>query len=360
MRDHLLFKRSSTHARQVSELLLNLPWVQSFQEVGDLTLRRDRVSVLRYDDGIELAVQIVDPADFDESVDLIAHAERERQPGRVVLVAGVVPLSWRSKLRRAGVSFVDPSGVAEIAWPRVNVSSGQFARSVQRSRSPLPMQKSHAVAVQELTVAALRGERLSVGEVAERSNVGLSSASRAISQLEAHGLVEKHRGGRAVLVDVADPVLLAERLAERTAWPHGSTLSAFAWGRHIWEVAAAVTQRAQAADVALSVTGRTALAYFGVLGTSPPRQVRCWVGVQESQLAETARRLGLEPAPLEESNVVLAADPWGVGMAGCAERTFEGSRAVIAQPVRVWCDLHSEQRGTEFAAQLWKEIESHG
>lgn len=344
----------------MTELRLDLPWLKSAQQIDGLTLRRDRANALRYDDGIELAVRIVDPADFDEPGDLIDYAGQQGGPGRVVLVAGVIPLLWRSQLRRSRVSFVDPSGVAEISWPRLNVSSGQFARRTERSRAPLPMQKSHAVAVQELVVAAVRGERLSVGDIAERAGVGLSSASRAISQLEAHGLVEKQRHGRAVLVDVADPVLIAELLAERTAWPHGTTLSGFAWGRNIWDVAAAVTERAREADISLSVTGLTALAYFGVLGTSSSKQVRCWVGEQESELDVVAARLGLEPAPVEESNVVLAADPWGVGMIGCAERTFEGRHAVIAQPLRVWCDLHSEQRGTEFAAQLWKEIESHG
>ncbi len=325
-----------------------------------MSLQRNQVSSLRFDDGIELAVQLVEPGDFSELADLIDYVDRTRGPGRVVLVAGAVPLAWRSKLRSARVSFVDPSGVAEISWPRLKVSSGQFARRSERSRAPLPMQKSHAVAVQELVVAALRGERLSIGEIAERASVGLSSASRAISQLEAHGLVEKQRHGRAVLVDVADPVLVAELLAERTAWPQGSTLSAFAWGRNIWDVAASVAERAGDADISLSVTGRTALAYFGVLGTSSSEQVRCWVGNQESELEAVAERLGLEPAPVKESNVVLAADPWGVGLIGRTEREFEGSRAVIAQPVRVWCDLHSEQRGTEFAARLWKEIEGHG
>lgn len=342
------------------DLLLDLPWIESVQEIDGVTLQRDPVSLLRFDDGIELAVEIVDPADFSEPTDLIDHVDRVRGPGRVVLVAGTVPLSWRSELRRARVSFVDHSGVAEISWPRLKVSSGQFARPRERSRASLPMQKSHAVAVQALVVAAMRGERLSISEIAERASVGLSSASRAISQLEAYGLVEKKRQGRAVLVDVADPVLVAERLAERTAWPQGSTLSGFAWGRNIWGVAASVSERAHDADIPLSVTGRTALAYFGVLGTSSSEQVRCWVGEQESELEVAAERLGLEPAPVEESNVVLAADPWGVGLTGRTERTFEGSRATIAQPVRVWCDLHDEQRGAEFAAQLWKEIESHG
>lgn len=342
------------------DLVLDLSWVESVQKVEDLTLRRGRPSALRYEDGIELAVEVVDPSGFDEPDDLIGFVQRARGPGRVALVAGAVPLSWRSLLRRSNVSFVDPSGVAEISWPRLKVSSGQFARRSERSRAALPMQKSHAVATQELVAAALRGERLTIGEVADRAAVGLSSASRAVTQLEAHGLIEKHRDGRSVYVTVPDPVALAELLAQRTAWPQGRTLSAFAWGRNLWGVATSVSERASEAGVAVSITGRAALAYFGVLSTSPPEEVHCWVGARESDLEAMAERLELEPAPAKESNVVLAADPWGIGMIGRADRTFEGSHAVVASPVRVWCDLRSERRGTEFAAQLWTEIERGG
>lgn len=348
------------HTEQMSDLILDLPWVESVQNIEGLALRRGSPSALRYNDGIELAVEIVDPAGFDSPDAVVAFVQGTRGPGRVALVAGVVPMAWRSLLRRSNVSFVDPSGVAEISWPRLNVSSGQFARPSERKRAALPMQKSHAVATQELLAASLRGEQLTIGELANRAAVGLSSASRAVSQLEAHGLVEKHRDGRAVYVAVADPVPLADLLARRSAWPQGRALSAFAWGRTIWDVAASVSDRASNEALALSVTGRTALAYLGVLSTSPPEEVRCWVGAQESELEALAERLGLEPAPAKESNVVLAADPWGVGMIGRADRVFERSHAIVASPIRVWCDLRSERRGTEFAAQLWMEMERGG
>ncbi len=344
----------------MSDLVLDLPWVEAVQDIEGLTLRRGSPSALRYDDGIELAIEIVDPVGFDSPDDLVAFVQRSRGPGRVALVAGVLPLRWRAQLRRSSVSFVDPSGVAEISWPRLKVSSGQFARPGERKRAALPMQKSHAVATQELLAASLRGERLTIGDLADRAAVGLSSASRAVSQLEAHGLVEKQRDGRAVYVAVADPVSLAELLARRSAWPQGRTLSAFAWGRTIWDVAASVSDRAREGEVALSVTGRTALAYLGVLSTSPPGEVRCWVGVQEAELEALAEQLRLEPAPVKESNVVLAADPWGIGMIGRVGREFDGRNATVASPIRVWCDLHSERRGTEFAAQLWMEIERRG
>lgn len=342
------------------ELVLDLSWVESVQRVEDLTLRRGRPSALRYEDGIELAVEVIDPSDFEEPDDLIGFVKRMRGPGRVALVAGSVPLSWRSLLRRSNVSFVDPSGVAEISWPRLRLSSGQFARPSERSRAALPMQKSHAVATQELVAAAVRGERLTIGELADRAAVGLSSASRAVTRLESHGLIEKHRDGQSVFVAVPDPVALAELLAQRTAWPQGRTLSAFAWGRNVWGTAMSVSDRAKEAGVALSITGRVALAYFGVLGTSPPEEVHCWVGAQERELEAIAERLALEPAPAKESNVVLAADPWGIGMIGRADRTFEDSHATVASSLRVWCDLRSERRGTEFAAQLWPEVERRG
>ena len=39
-------------------------------------------------------------------------------------------------------------------------------------------------------------------------------------------------------------------------------------------------------------------------------------------------------------------------------RAHRRSPTVIAQPVQVWRDLHSEQRGPAFAAQPWDEIEA--
>lgn len=342
------------------DLVLDVPWVESVQKVEALTVRRGRPSLLRYEDGIELAVQVVDPSDFDDPDDLIGFVEQARGPGRVALVAGSVPLSWRSRLRRSNVSFVDPSGVAEISWPRLELRSGQFARPIERSRSALPMQKSHAVATQELVAASLRGEPVTISELADRAGVGLSSASRAVTQLEAHGLIEKHRDGRSVYVAVPDPVALAELLAQRTAWPQGRTLSAFAWGRNVWEVATSISERSRTVDVAASITGRAALAYFGVLSTSPPEEVHLWVRASEGELEAIADHLNLEPAPAKESNVVLAADPWGIGMIGRADRTFDGRQATVASPVRVWCDLRSERRGSEFAAQLWTELQARG
>lgn len=342
------------------DLLLDLPWVTSFQRLGDMRIDRGLVNMLRYEDGITLAIHLLDPADYKSADELTDIARRSADPGIVVLVAGVIPVGWRSKLRAAEISFIDVSGVAEIRWPRLIISTGQFARSVQRRRLPMSMQKGNAAVVQELLVAAFGGEHLTIGEIADRAEVGWSTASRSISQLAEHGLVDKRRDGARTRVDVIDPIFVAELLATRTAWPQGRTLSGYMLGRNIWEVASSISSDADLAEIGLAITGRTALAFLSVLGTSSPVQTRCWVGAKDGDLEQVARKIGLEPTPEDESNVILAADPWNIGIHGREQRRFDAWTASIAHPLRVWCDLRGEQRGAEFAAQLWKEIDRRG
>lgn len=159
---------------------------------------------------------------------------------------------------------------------------------------------------------------------------------------------------------MTDAVELAQLLAERTAWPQGRTVSGYQWGRSVWDVAGAVSRAAEDAGLELSVTGRSALAFLGVLGTTSPSDVRCWVAATEDELAKVAHRLELEPAPVEDSNVVIAPDPWGAGVNGRTRMKYDDWEAWIAHPVRVWCDVRQEPRGAEFAAQLWPEIDRRG
>lgn len=67
-------------------------------------------------------------------------------------------------------------------------------------------------------------------------------------------------------------------------------------------------------------------------------------------------QLGLEPAPAGQANVVLAADTWRVGLHRRSQVTHTGHVACVAHPVRTWCDLHSEPRGTEAAAWLGEAV----
>jgi hypothetical protein len=97
-------------------------------------------------------------------------------------------------------------------------------------------------------------------------------------------------------------------------------------------------------------------AFLGVLSTSSPPEVRCWVDVGGQGLTDVAAELGVEPAGEDDVNIVLSADPWRLGLHRRSEVRFDGWGAHVANPLRVWCDLHSELRGTEFAAQLWRSI----
>ena len=344
-----------------ADLHLSLPWApQAVQELDELAVQRDSTNFLAYNDGITLAVRVLDPGAWTSVEHLISQAKLEEGPGRVVLVAGAVPLPWRAPLRSAGVSFIDASGIVELNWPRLRISARRFARSVRRERSPIPLQKSHARVIQELLIATTLGQRPTVGEIAAGADASPAIASRAIAQLAEHGWVAKERRGKRVHVVVNDRVAIAERLAERTAWGHVEVLHAYVWGRSFWEIAAKLSKAAIRGHIALAVTGRAGAAYYGVLGTASPGEVRCWVSVKGKSLEQVAELLDLDPAPKSEANVILSSDLWRLGVHRSRSMTSEASTATIAHPLRVWCDLRDEPRGVDFAAQIWGVIERGG
>ena len=340
-----------------TELRLNLPWMPpEAKPVGDLIIRRGRDDVLAYDDGITLQVRVLDPAARRSADVLLADAQAEAGAGRVVLVAGAVPVEWRAALRQAGLSFIDVSGVAEIAWPRIRVSTRHLTEPAERRTTAIPLQKGHALVVQELLVAPASGPPPTITQLAERAHVSVSTASRTITQLAEQGLVERDRNWRHVAVRLSDRAGLAKLLAERSAWPAGQVISGHAWGRNIWDAAASISRRAADAGISFAVTGRCGAAFLGVLGTAPPPMMRCWADLGERSLADASEQLRLELAPIESSNVLISADPWRVGLRHSAAAQFEEWTATVAHPVRVWCDLHGEERGQEFAAQLWGAV----
>lgn len=340
----------------VAVLRLNSSWVPAEPEsFADLVVRRGRDNVLEYDDGISLRVQLIDPAAYRDAEALVADARSAAgQPGQVALVGGAVPVRWRAALRGAGLSFIDVGGVVEVDWPRLRVSSAQFGREVVRRRRPASLQKSHALVAEELLVSALAGQQPTVTELARQAEVDKSIASRTVAQLAGLGLVE--RSGYRGTLRVANPVNLAELVAARTAWPGTEVVAGYAWGRTILDTAAAISRNAEAAGIDVAVTGRVGAAFLGVLGTSSPSEVRCWVSVHGRPLEEAAAELGLEPAPTGSANVRVSSDRWRVGIHRRAAARFDELTAMVAHPLRVWCDLHGEQRGSEFAAQVWEEI----
>jgi DNA-binding transcriptional ArsR family regulator len=335
-------------------LRLNAPWVPNEPDrLGDLAIRRGRADVLTYDDGISLSVEVLDPVRFQTAEDLVTSARDAAGPGRLVLAAGAVPVAWRAALRQADLSFIDVDGVVEIAWPRLRVSASRFGKEVVRHRRAVPLQKGHALVAQELLIASVDGTPPTITELARRAGVDKSIASRAVAQLAEQGLVAREQSRRRVPVLVTDPNSLADLLAERTAWPGHDVIGGYLWGRNIWDTAATVSRNAADAGIELAITGRTGAAFLGVLGTSSPLEVRCWVTLDGRSLEEIAAALGLAPAPRESTNVRVSADPWRVGVHRHANAQFDEWTATVAHPLRVWCDVHAEERGLEFAAQLW-------
>lgn len=339
------------------ELRLNLPWIpQAPEHIGELTVRRGVSDILAYDDGITMQVHVLDPVSYSSASTLTVQALDAVGPGRVALVAGALPVAWRPALREAGVSFIDVAGTAEISWPRIRVSSRRFGQPVTRRRDGVPMQKGHALVAQELLITSDAGVVPTISELARNAGVSVPTASRAVAQLAKQGLVERQEQWRQVFVRLTGRVELGEILADRTAWPGNQTISGYAWGRNIWDVADSLSRNAIDAGIDFAVTGRAGASFLGILGTASPKQVRCWALLNERDLTTVAAKLGLEPAPRAESNVIISADPWRIGVHRSAQVPFEAWSATIAHPVRVWCDLHGEERGSEFATQLWRTL----
>jgi hypothetical protein len=339
------------------ELRLNLPWMPLAPErIGELTIRRGVSDVLAYDDGITMQVHVLDPAIYPSASELTAQAVDAAGPGRVALVAGAVPVAWRPALREARVSFIDVAGTAEILWPRIQVSSRRFGQPVTRRRNGVPLQKGHALVAQELLIVSGSGVVPTISELARGAGVSVPTASRAVAQFANQGLLERQEQWRQVFVRLTGRMELAEILADRTPWPGNEVISGYVWGRSTWNVADSLSRNAMDEGIAFSVTGRAGASFLGILGTTSPRQVRCWAFVSGQTLTTVAAKLGLEPASREESNVIISADPWRIGVHRSAQVRFEEWSATIAHPIRVWCDLHGEERGSEFATQLWRTL----
>lgn len=343
--------KSTTDENEEEQLRLGL---------GQVLRYRHSLSRLGHVDVVAVLVPERDPRDdawrelcSELGVVLMSGAELEQAP---VLArrSGVIPVEWRADLRKGEISYIDVGGVVEVSWPRLRVSARRFGQPVMRRRSPIALQKGHARVVQELLITAVSGYQPTIGQLAERANVDMSTASRAISQLADHGLVVKKRIDRHIVVELVNMVEVAERLAAETAWPGDEVIRGYAWGRNVWHLADTISKNSDEAGIGLAVTGRAAAAFLGVLGTSSPSQVRCWIDVSQHSLTAAAELIGLEPAPEEAANVALSADPWRVGIHNRGKASFEGWTAAITHPVRVWCDLHGEPRGAEFAAQLWE------
>jgi hypothetical protein len=339
-----------------AELRLALPWAPWLAEqVGDLSVRRGEEDVLSYDDGLTLDVHVLDPARYASAEALLDDAGEQQQPGQVVLAAGVVPISWRDLLRDGALSFIDVSGVMDIDWPRLRVTATRFAPAVPRQPAVMALQQGHALIVEELLIAAVRGARPTISKLASGAGVSLSAASRAIAQLCEHGLAAKERTDGNVIITLADRVAAAGLLAAQTAWPGADVAGGYLDGRDRWDLAARISGAAAQAGIDLAVTGGTGAAFLGAPG-SPPPELRCWVVPGPHSLAAVMAQLGLEPAPEGRANVLLAADAWRVGVHRRSQVSRAEHAAPVSHPVRVWCDLHSEPQGAEAVAWLGEAV----
>lgn len=345
----------------VSSLTLDLPWLPDGRELADeLILQRGPVEAVRFDDGLVLRVAVLDPQDATSVNDLIRRVEDAADvPGQLALVAGAVPVEWRSALRLRNVSWLDAGGALQLYWPRLRVSADRVSTLVaepERSRAPVPLQKSQGLVAQELCIAGVHGRPQTLSDLAEATGLDPSSVVRAVEQLARHGLVAKHRRNRRVEVVVQSPPVLADVLASRTTWKRLPRVPGYLWGASSLGVAERLSAAAEAKGVDVAITGRVGAMLRGVLGTNDPTVLRVRVRHRIEAMADILGELGIESVSEAEANIVLAADRWGLGSHRASVETFHGTRARVAHPLRIWCDLRDELRGEDFAAQMWSEV----
>jgi hypothetical protein len=333
-------------------LTLDLPWAPEL-DGDELQVRRGHPSTLDFDDGIVLEVIVLDPQGADSADQLVRRAKAEGGPGRVVLVAGRVPPEWRAHLRAAGFSWLDVSGVLEVHWPRLEIMAEDYPHSPRvRTRLRLGLQQGRAAVVQALCTATLvNDEGPTISQLAELAAVSLPAASRTVSDLAAYGLIVRpERFGPVV---VQDRAALARLLAERTSWHRAPVVLGYFFGASSFDVAARLSTRASALGLPLSITGRVAAALLGIRGTGATEHVRARIACSPIELEAACRSLGIERVVRDEANVAIAADPWGLGRQGTETVDVDGTEVTLASPMRIWCDIADEPRGSEFAAQLW-------
>jgi hypothetical protein len=344
-----------------TELHLDLPWVpEQPLDLGAVRVSRDAASRLTFDDGIELEVVLLHPPSDSSAEHVVGSAREAGGPGRVVLVVGPVPVGWRASLREAGISWLATDGRMELRWPRVIASAHRVSLAAgrpRRRRNPLPLQKRQGLVAQELCRMALGGELpSSIHSIARATGIDDVSVSTACTGLAKHGYMTKEREGRSVLVSVPDVVALASLVANRTGWGEGPVVWAHGYGRSALDLGERTTAAALRAGLPAAITGRAGATFLGIVGTGEPRVVRIRAEATVDQADEVIDTLGLVAVDADEANVAVALDRWALGTTGASTRRFGSYEAMVASPMRVWCDLQDEPRGLDFASDLWEAM----
>ncbi|MGH3170092.1 MAG: hypothetical protein ACRDN0_29940 [Trebonia sp.] len=330
------------------ELRLNVPWLsEEAISVGDLSVGRGNDSALTHG-ALSVPVHMLDPALFLTVEPLIFAAQRADSPSKLVIVAGHVPVVWRGALREAGVSFACDDGVVEVTWPR---------RITPSPRLTLTLAREEALLAQELVIAAVAGQSPTCRELGDWTRTSADDVLAVAAKFAEHGLVRLAGQPSGSRVTVTNVTALADALAHRTAWPGShKVVGGYAWGRNIWAIATLVSRNAAAAGIDVAVTGRAAAAFHGVVGPASRSEVWCWVSAEGRSLKTIATELRLEPVPWDDANVLVAADPYGIGTSRRGSADSGQWTATVAHPLRVWCDLHHEDRGLDLTGKIWPRV----
>lgn len=151
-------------------------------------------------------------------------SSHEAGPARtlsIVILRGGAP-EERDRLRRAGASFIDLSGVVHLRVPGLYIDRADLD-AVELPASPsgrFDPYSDKASRVARVLLTNPQARRWTTSELAANSDVDVSTASRAIRELRRRDLVvdEAPGQGRASRIGVRDPVALLQDWTRRYSW----------------------------------------------------------------------------------------------------------------------------------------------
>jgi hypothetical protein len=278
--------------------------------------------------------------------------QRPGDGGRAVALVVATRLSTRDRdrLEQAGHSYVDAVGALHVQTPTVLVHVEPNG-STQRGFIPAPRGLG-VVAVRIVQHLLHIPERQwKVSDLATETGASLGQAHNVLMRLDAEGLLQQQRSGRAVLRRLSDPGAVLDWLAQVPAASKlHERLKTYAYAPNPDALVLRLAEAAHASKTQWALTGAGAAKPWNagsVVTALPVLMIRIDPQVP---LIAVAPRLGLEAVDAGH-NVLLVRD---VGQLATHPPVPVHGPLAIAPKVRVYLDMLTEPRGRD-AATLFRE-----
>lgn len=326
--------------------------VQILCQVSKITAKRGKASSLTTGQqtwplvvcrGIGATAQATAPLVADQ----LQHAGN----GRLTLIVAERLLTQvRDHLEQAGLSYVDATGAVHLQAPGllVHIERGPGVR-----KGTVPPPKGLGVVAVRIVQHLLDepDRDWTVTGLAAAAGASAGQAHNLLARLDAEGLLQQRRHGRAVLSHLVNPSAALDWLAQvPAAGKLHERLKTYGYASNPDKLVTRLSHDAHQHHVGWAVTGAAAVSLWGpqqLVTALPVVMIRIH---PDLRLPEAADRLGLEPVD-SGHNILLVRD---VGQLATQPPVPRNGPVAMAPKVRVYLDMFTESRGTD-AADLFRE-----